>query len=287
MATPDRNVRPPSSVELERRAFRRAQSAKSVAVSFGSTLVFAVILWFTVINTPGWELVQRSFFTLDVARQAFPRVIEGLWLNIRVLVVAAVGVLLLALLIATIRTLRGAVFFPLRALAAGYTDLFRGMPLIIVLYLVGFGIPGLGAFPRMPLEFWGTIALILTYSAYVAEVFRAGIESIHPSQRLAARSLGLSYGKTQRLVVMPQAIRKVTPALMNDFIAMQKDVGLISVLGAVDAVRAAQIETAQAFNFTPYVLAGLLFVLLALPMIRLTDWYTARLRDREQAGSVV
>ena len=287
MASRDRDVRPPSSVELERRAFRRAQSAKSVAVSFGSTLVFAIVIWFTVVNTPGWELVQRSFFNLDVAVQAFPRVIEGLWLNIRVLIVAAVGVLVVALLLATLRTLRGPVFFPLRALAAGYTDLFRGMPLIIVLYLVGFGIPGLGALPRMPLEFWGTIALILTYSAYVSEVFRAGIESVHPSQRLAARSLGLSYGKTQRLVVLPQAIRKVTPALMNDFIAMQKDVGLISVLGAVDAVRAAQIETAQAFNFTPYVLAGLLFVLLALPMIRLTDWYTERLREREQAGSVV
>jgi polar amino acid transport system permease protein len=287
MASRDRDVRPPSSVELERRAFRRAQSAKSVAVSFGSTLVFAIVIWFTVVNTPGWELVQRSFFNLDVAVQAFPRVIEGLWLNVRVLVVAAVGVLVVALLLATLRTLRGPVFFPLRALAAGYTDLFRGMPLIIVLYLVGFGIPGLGALPRMPLEFWGTIALILTYSAYVSEVFRAGIESVHPSQRLAARSLGLSYGKTQRLVVLPQAIRKVTPALMNDFIAMQKDVGLISVLGAVDAVRAAQIETAQAFNFTPYVLSGLLFVLLALPMIRLTDWYTERLREREQAGSVV
>ena len=287
MASRDRDVRPPSSVELERRAFRRAQSAKSVAISFGSTLVFAIVIWFTVVNTPGWELVQRSFFNLDVAIQAFPRVIEGLWLNIRVLIVAALGVLVVALLLATLRTLRGPVFFPLRALAAGYTDLFRGMPLIIVLYLVGFGIPGLGALPRMPLEFWGTIALILTYSAYVSEVFRAGIESVHPSQRLAARSLGLSYGKTQRLVVLPQAIRKVTPALMNDFIAMQKDVGLISVLGAVDAVRAAQIETAQAFNFTPYVLAGLLFVLLALPMIRLTDWYTERLREREQAGGVV
>ena len=277
----------PSSVELGRQAFRKKQNARSVAISFGSTLVFAIVIYFTIINTPGWERVQNSFFNLEVVAQAWPRVIEGLWLNVRVLVVAAIGVLVVALLLATLRTLRGPVFFPLRALAAGYTDLFRGMPLIIVLYLVGFGIPGLGALPRMPLEFWGTIALILTYSAYVSEVFRAGIESVHPSQRLAARSLGLSYGKTLRLIVMPQAIRKVTPALMNDFIAMQKDVGLISVLGAVDAVRAAQIETAQAFNFTPYVLAGLLFVLLALPMIRLTDWYSARLREREQAGSTV
>jgi len=283
----DPNARPPSAIELERRAFRRHQNTKSVAISFISTIVFAIIVWFTVINTPGWSLVQQSFFNLDVLAGAWPRVFQGILLNIRVLLFAAVGVLILALILATLRTLSGPIFFPLRALAAGYTDLFRGMPLIIVLYLVGFGIPGLNALPRMPLEFWGTIALILTYSAYVSEVFRAGIESVHPSQRLAARSLGLSYGKTLRLIVMPQAVRKVTPALMNDFIAMQKDVGLISVLGAVDAVRAAQIETAQAFNFTPYVLAGLLFVLLALPMIRLTDWYTARLRAREQMGSIV
>ncbi|KGA04526.1 MAG: amino acid ABC transporter permease [Pontimonas sp.] len=283
----DPNARRPSALELERRAFRRHQNTKSVAISFISTIVFAIIVWFTVINTPGWSLVQQSFFNLDVLAGAWPRVFQGILLNIRVLLFAAVGVLILALILATLRTLSGPIFFPLRALAAGYTDLFRGMPLIIVLYLVGFGIPGLNALPRMPLEFWGTIALILTYSAYVSEVFRAGIESVHPSQRLAARSLGLSYGKTLRLIVMPQAVRKVTPALMNDFIAMQKDVGLISVLGAVDAVRAAQIETAQAFNFTPYVLAGLLFVLLALPMIRLTDWYTARLRAREQMGSIV
>jgi polar amino acid transport system permease protein len=283
----DPDARRPSAIELERRAFRRQQNTKSVAISFISTIVFAIVVWFTVINTPGWALVQQSFFNLDVLAGAWPRVFEGILLNIRVLLFAAVGVLILALILATLRTLTGPIFFPLRALAAGYTDLFRGMPLIIVLYLVGFGIPGLNALPRMPLEFWGTIALILTYSAYVSEVFRAGIESVHPSQRLAARSLGLGYGKTLRLVVMPQAIRKVTPALMNDFIAMQKDVGLISVLGAVDAVRAAQIETAQAFNFTPYVLAGLLFVLLALPMIRLTDWYTARLRAREQMGSIV
>jgi polar amino acid transport system permease protein len=281
------DARRPSEVELGRRAFRKNQNRKSVAISFVSTLVFALVIWFGVVNTPGWDVVQRSFFNLDVLIGAWPRVFEGLLLNIRVLLFAAVGVLILALLLATLRTLKGAIFFPLRVLATAYTDLFRGMPLIIVLYIVGFGVPGLGAFPRMPLEFWGTIALVLTYSAYVAEVFRAGIESVHPSQRLAARSLGLSHGTTLRKIVMPQAIRKVTPALMNDFIAMQKDVGLISVLGAVDAVRAAQIETAQAFNFTPYVLAGLLFVLLALPMIRLTDWYTAKLREREQMGSVV
>ncbi|KQW07807.1 ABC transporter permease [Leifsonia sp. Root4] len=277
----------PSEIELGRRAYRRRQNGGSVAVAVASTLVFAILVWVLVINTPGWTAVQQSFFNLDVAIQAFPRVIEGLWLNIRVLFFAAIGVLIFSVALALLRTLRGPIFFPLRALATGYTDLFRGMPLIIVLYLVGFGIPGLGIFPRMPSEFWGTIALILTYSAYVSEVFRAGIEAVHPSQRLAARALGLSHGQTMRRVVMPQAVRKVTPALMNDFVAMQKDVGLISVLGAVDAVRAAQIETAATYNFTPYVLAGLLFVLLAWPMIRLTDWYTARMRRREQMGSIV
>ena len=276
-----------SDVELGRRAYRRQQNARSVLISFVSTIVFAVILWITIINTPGWNRVQRSFFDLETAIAAWPRVIAGLWINVQVLFFAVIGVLVLSVLIATIRTLRGPIWFPLRALAAAYTDLFRGLPLIIVLFLVGFGLPGLELFPRNSAQFWGTIALILTYSAYVSEVFRAGIEAVHPSQRLAARSLGLNHGQSMRIVVLPQAVRKVTPALMNDFVAMQKDVGLISVLGVVDAVRAAQIETAANFNFTPYVVAGLLFVLLALPMIRLTDWYTARLRAREQMGSVV
>lgn len=278
---------PLSSIEVERRAYRRRQSGRSVAVAAVSTVVFAVVIWLTVVNTPGWSRVQQSFFDPATALAALPRVWDGFLLNVRVLVFAALGVLAFGLLIAAIRTLRGPVFFPLRALAAGYTDLFRGMPLIIVLYLVGFGVPGLRfTEDRIPLEVLGTIALVLTYSAYVSEVFRAGIEAVHPSQVLAARSLGLSHGRALRIVVLPQAVRKVTPALMNDFVAMQKDVGLISVLGAVDAVRAAQIETSAAFNFTPYVVAGLLFVLLALPMIRLTDWYSARLRAREQIGAV-
>jgi polar amino acid transport system permease protein len=285
--TSKRQARPVSSLELDRRAFRRHQSRRSVLISLTSTVVFAVVLWLFVVNAPGWQQVKDSFFDWPTFVKSFPRVIKGLWLNIQVLFFASIGVIIVGVLLATLRTLRGPIFFPIRALVTGYTDLFRGMPLIIVLYLVGFGIPGLGLTTRLPLEFWGTLALITTYSAYVAEVFRAGIESVHPSQSLAARALGLSYGKTLRLVVLPQAIRKVTPALMNDFISMQKDVGLISVLGAVDAVRAAQIETAAYFNFTPYVLAGLLFVLLSLPMIRLTDWYTARLRKREQMGSLV
>jgi polar amino acid transport system permease protein len=279
-------ARPPSSIELERRAFRRQQTNRSVLIGVASTVVFAVVVWVTLINTPGWAAVQESFFDLDTAVQAFPRVVQGFLLNLQVLFFAVIGVAIVGTFIATLRTLRGPVFFPLRALAAGYTDLFRGLPLIIVLYLVGFGIPGL-LNTRIPVVVLGTAALVLTYSAYVSEVIRAGIEAVHPSQRLAARALGLSNGQTLRVVVLPQALRKMTPALMNDFVAMQKDVGLISILGAVDAVRAAQIETAKFADFTPYVVAGVLFVLLAIPTIRLTDWHAARLRRREQAGAIV
>jgi len=282
-------ARQPSAIELDRRAFRRRQNTRSVLISAASTVALAIVLWVTLVNTPGWARVQQSFFNPEIFVASIPRVWDGFLLNLRVLFFAVIGVLVVSVLLAVLRTLRGPVFFPLRAIASGYTDLFRGIPLIIVLYLVGYGIPGLqgsdGA--RIPAAVLGTIALILVYSAYVSEVFRAGIEAVHPSQRLAARSLGLSHGKTLRLVVLPQAVRKVTPALMNDFIAMQKDVGLISVLGAIDAVRAAQIQVAEYYNFTPYVLAGLMFVALALPLIRLSDWYSARLRAREQIGGIV
>ncbi|MFM1784092.1 MAG: hypothetical protein RLZZ579_369 [Actinomycetota bacterium] len=286
MALSDQEV---SQAELERRNFRRQQRGRSIWVSLVSTLAFAALVWFGLLATPGWERVQTSFFNLEVAVEAFPRVIDGLLLNLRVLVAAAILVLIFGLLLAVVRTLKSPVFFPLRMLAKGYVDLFRGLPLIIVLYLVGFGIPGLRLefLGRIPAEVLGIAALTITYSAYVSEVFRAGIESVHPSQRLAARSLGLSYSQSMRLVVLPQAVRKVVPPLMNDFVALQKDVGLISVLGAIDAVRGAQIEVAKFANFTPYVLAGLLFVLLAIPTIRLADSITAKLSAREQQGVVL
>ena len=285
----DQTAWQPSSIELGRRAVRRSRGMRSILIGLGSTLVFALVVWITVVNTPGWSAVQKAFFDPETFVESIPLVAKGFLLNLRVLGYSVVSVAILGMLLAFLRTLRGPVFFPLRALATGYTDLFRGTPLIIVLYLVGFGIPGLmgPTGPRIPSEVLGTVALVLVYSAYVSEVFRAGIEAVHPSQRLAARSLGLSHGQSMRLVILPQAVRKVTPALMNDFVAMQKDVGLISVLGAVDAVRAAQIESSHFFNYTPYVVAGLLFVLLAIPMIRFTDWYTARLRSREQIGGIV
>ncbi len=277
----------PSQVELERRLYRRQRGRRSIVVSVVSTLVVAAVVYFGVVNTPGWAAVQQSFFDPQTAVDSFPAILAGLWLNIRILFFSAIGVAVFGTLLAVVRGLRSPVFFPLRMLATGYTDLFRGLPLIIVLYLVGYGIPGLGVFPRLPAEFWGTIAIVLTYSSYIAEVLRAGMEAVHPSQRLAARSLGLSHAKTLRLVVLPQAIRKVTPALMNDFVSMQKDVGLVSILGAVDAVRSAQIAQAESYNFTPYFVAGLLFVVISLPLIRVTDAIARRQQRREQIGGTV
>jgi polar amino acid transport system permease protein len=279
----------PSQIELDRRAFRQSRKQRSTLVALISTLSFAVIGFLSLTSAPGWDRVQQSFFNYDTAVQALPHVLDGLLLNLRVLFFSAMGVLVFGLALALLRTLRSPIFTPIRLLVRGYVDLFRGLPLIIVLYLVGFGIPGLRLefLGRIPAEVLGTVALVLTYSAYVAEVFRAGIEAVHPSQRLAARSLGLSYSQTMRLVVLPQAFRKVAPPLMNDFVSLQKDVGLISVLGAVDAVRGAQIEVAHFANFTPYIVAGLLFVLLAIPTVRLADYITNRLAKREQAGALL
>jgi polar amino acid transport system permease protein len=278
---------PISEVELDRRRYRDGQRRRSLVVSVVSTLALAIVVWLALVLSPGWDNVKTSFFDVGIGRDALPDILRGLWLNVRVLIVSAVLVAIVGSMLSIARTLRSPVLAPVRFLAAAYTDIFRGMPLLIVLYLVGFGIPGLGLFGRVPSYVYGTAALVITYSAYVAEVLRAGIEAVHPSQRQAARSLGLSYNQTLRVVVLPQAVRKVTPALMNDFVSMQKDVGLISVLGAVDAVRAAQIQVADTYNFTPYVVAGVLFVLLSWPTIRLTDWYTARARRREQIGALV
>jgi polar amino acid transport system permease protein len=269
---------------LDRQAYRRGRARRSTVVALASTVVFATVLLLVVTSAPGWPRVRESFFNLRVGWDSLPALLSGLWLNVRVLAVATVLVLIVGLGLALLRTLRGPVWFPIRALATGYVDVFRGLPLLICLYLVGFGLPGLRltGVPTNPVVL-GSLALVLVYSAYIAEVFRAGIESVHPSQLVAARSLGLDYRHTMRVVVLPQAIRRVTPALLNDFVAMQKDCGLISVLGAVDAVRAAQIESAATYNFTPYVLAGLLFVALAVPSGRLADWVAQRAAARQGA----
>ena len=273
-----------TTAAIDRVAYRQSRARRSTLIAVLSTVVFAAVLLFAVTSSPGWPRVRDSFFNLRVGWDSLPALLDGLWLNVRVLVVCQVLILIFGLGLAAVRTLRGPVWFPLRALATGYVDLFRGLPLLICLYLVGFGLPGLrlSGIPTNPVLLGG-LALVLIYSAYVAEVFRAGIESVHPSQLAAAKSLGLDYRRTMRLVVLPQATRRVLPALLNDFVALQKDCGLISVLGAVDAVRAAQIQAATTYNFTPYVVAGLLFVALAVPSARLADWASKRVAIRQGA----
>jgi polar amino acid transport system permease protein len=274
---------PLSAAQLDRIAWRRRQTVRSIVVAAVSTAAVGAVLYFGVTGAPGWDRVRQSFLDPSIAADALPDILRGLWLNIRLLVFCALGSLALGLVIALLRTLRGPVFFPVRALAVSYTYTFRGLPLIIVIYVLTLGVPGLRLQGMPSVLVLGGAAMVLTYSGYIAEVFRAGIESVHPSQVAAARSLGLTYRQAMRHVVLPQAVRRVAPPLLNDTVALQKDVGLVSLAGPIDAVRAAQISTAQHFNYTPYIVAGVLFVLLAIPLIAVTDWVTVR-SARRQAG---
>jgi polar amino acid transport system permease protein len=274
----------PSAAALERAAYRRRQTIRSVLVAAASTGVLGTALVVAITGAPGWQRVRTSFLDPHIAADSLPKILDGLWLNVRLLVCCALAALALGLFIAVLRTLRGPVFFPVRALATGYTYTFRGLPLIIVLYVLTLGVPGLRLRGMPSVLVLGGAALVITYAGYLAEVFRAGIESVHPSQLAAARSLGLTYRQTMRHVVLPQAIRRVAPPLLNDVVALQKDVGLVSLAGPIDAVRAAQIATGETFNYTPYIVAGALFVLLAIPLIAVTDWVTLRAARRQSAG---
>ena len=269
----------PSDVQRQRLAYRRSRSRRSSWIAGTSTAVLVVVVVVIVINTKGWPQFRESFLNLEYGKEVFPAILRGLWLNIRLMVVCEFFVLILAMVLALARSLRGPVFFPIRTPATVYTDVFRGLPLLLVLYLLGFGVPSLRIswLPSNSLV-WGAIGLILTYTAYNAEVLRAGIESVPPSQRAAARSLGLSHSATMRYVVVPQAFRRVMPPLLNDLVSLQKDTALIAALGTpyYDAVLQAQIDAQTSYNYTPYVISGLLFLALTIPMTRFTDWIARR-----------
>ena len=270
----------------------KALGRRGVPISGASTVIFFGIVALVVVFTPGSGVVRQSFFSWPGLERSFlgsrstPSVIGAFWLDVRIFLVSKVFILLLALAIAVVRGIPGPAFFPLRLVAVAYTDLFRGVPLILVLYLIGFGIPGLNlrVVSYQPDVVYGIAALVLVYSAYVAEVYRAGIESVHESQDAAARSLGLTRWQSLRFVVLPQAIRRVIPPLLNDFIGLQKDMALVSVLGPIEAARAAQIYGASRFNYSSYVVAALLFVLITIPLARFTDHLIARDKRRRQAG---
>jgi polar amino acid transport system permease protein len=261
--------------------------ARNVSVAVVSTVVVFTVIALAIVNSPGWQTVKSAFFNRAEARDALPLVARAFLLNVKMFTIAEVFILTFALLLAVVRSLPGPVFFPLRLMVIVYTDLFRGVPTILVFYILGFGMPAL-QLTGIPTStvFWGVVSLVLVYSAYVAEVYRAGIESVHPSQEAAARSLGLSRGQTLRFVIVPQAVRRVIPPLLNDFIGLQKDTALVSVLGAVDALQQANINSAADFNYTPYFVAAFFFVLLTIPLARFTDWLTDRERRRRQAGGL-
>jgi len=267
----------------------RQEGARGVLVAVVSTVVFFTVVGVVVVRSPNWPEVQRLFFNGQEFRDTFPSIARRFLVNVRLFLIGEVFILALSLFVAVIRSLPGPVFFPLRALAIAYTDLFRGMPTIMVVYLLGFGVPGLNlqGVPRSAM-FWGMVGLILSYSAYVAEVYRAGIESVHPSQTAAARSLGLSRWQALRFVVLPQAVRRVVPPLLNDFVSLQKDTALLSFVAvAGEAFRQAQIHAAGDFNYTPILGAALLFVAITIPLTRLVDWLIARERARRQGGAAL
>ena len=258
---------------------------RSVAIALLSTAVFFTIVAVAVTHAPGWPEVRRQFFDWHEFKSTFPEIARAFVLNIKIFSIAEVFILVFALFLAVLRSLPGPVFFPLRALAIVYADLFRGIPTILVIAMLGFGAPALGlSYVPKSVVFWGIVSLVLIYSAYVSEVYRAGIESIHPSQEAAARSLGLTRWQTLRRVILPQAVRRVIPPLLNDFIGLQKDTALVGTLGAIEAFQQSQIDTNATFNFTAYLAAAVLFVAITIPLARFTDWLIARDRRRRQAG---
>jgi polar amino acid transport system permease protein len=263
-------------------------SARTTWIAIVSTIVFFTLAGLLIVRSTGWPQVRQSFFDQGEFAYAFPEILAKFGRNVFIFCVAEVLVLALALLIAVLRSLPGPVFAPLRILAAAYTDIFRGVPTILVIALLGFGMPALQlkGLPNSDVV-WAILALTLVYSAYVAEVYRAGIESIHPSQVAAARSLGLTRGQSLRHVVLPQAIRRVVPPLLNDFIGLQKDSALVAFLGYTEALQRARIIQAQDFNFTPYVALALIYVFITIPQTRFVDWLIGRERTRRQGGSAL
>jgi polar amino acid transport system permease protein len=276
-----------SSANRRSRILGDLQGGRNIAVAVASTVVFFAVVVVVIINSAGWPEVRKAFFDRQLFTGSFPEIARAFLLNVRIFCIAEVVILVAALGIAVLRGLPGPVLFPFRLLAVVYTDLFRGIPTILVIYILGFGAPALqlSGVPNSPF-FWGVTALVLVYSAYVAEVYRAGIESVHPSQEAAARSLGLSHAKTLRFVIIPQAVRRVIPPLLNDFIGLQKDSALVALIGPIEAFRQSQIDVAATFNYTPYLATALLFLLLTIPLARLTDWLVARDRRRQSGGGL-
>jgi len=285
---PDQQAWSPSSREVQRRKARRQISRKQFTIAGASSVLVLGALYALIVTSPGWQVVKATFFDLDYGREVLPTVLRGLVVNIQLSFIGGFFISVIALSLALIRTTKSPALTPFRFLATAYVDIFRGAPLLLIILLVGFGVPALRlAGLTSNVIVLGTVAVVLTYSAYVAEVIRSGIMSIHPSQRAAARSLGLTSGQTMRFVVLPQAIRRVIPPLLNDFVSLLKDTGLVSILGVTDAVRAAQINASRTFNYTPYVVSAILFLLITIPLTRYIDQVIRRTSAKQNSEGAI
>ncbi len=264
-----------------RAAYEQARKRRSIAVATVSSLIVVAAIVLLVPKMPRWDRVRQSFFNGERFWDSMPRLLDAFVLDIKIFAWSAPLILILAMLVAMARNSRSPALFPLRALTIAYTDIMRGVPVILWIYLIGFGVPGLGMDrPWNSPLIWGSVALVLTYASYVAEVFRAGIESVHESQRAAARSLGLSNWQTMRFVVIPQAVRRVVPPLMNDLVSLQKDVALVSLIGPIEILRQAGIDKSKFANFTPFIGAAVIFLCITIPLTRTTDYLVERERRR-------
>jgi polar amino acid transport system permease protein len=267
-----RSAAAPLSRRLEREAAKRANARRNSLIAALSSVIVIGGLAALVLTSPGWPSVRETFFSWSEFKNSFPEVLDGFWLDIKVFMVVEVVVLVLALGIALVRVNRSPGLFPARLLATVWVDVFRGVPTVLLVYLVGFGVPALEleGLPTDPVVLGG-IALTLSYSGYVSEVYRAGINSVHRGQTDAALSVGLTQTQAMRHVVLPQAIRRVAPPLLNDFVALQKDVALISIIGPQEAFRVAQIFQGENFNYTPIIAAAMLYLVITIPLARIVD----------------
>lgn len=277
----------PSPRELERRAVRRRQASRSALVATGVTVLVIGALVVGIVSSPGWPRVHETFFNGFHARESFEAILDGFWINVKLFVICEPLILVLGLGVALARNARAAWLTPVRLLAALYTDVVRGIPTILLIVLFAFGMPALQleGVPNSAL-FWCGVALVVSYGAYVAEVFRAGIDSIHPSQVQSAVALGLSRPQALRYVVVPQAVRRVIPPLLNDFVSLQKDTALVAAAGVFDALFAARDYGNFNFNYTPLVVVAAFFVVMTVPLARWCDWLQRRWMERERAGAL-
>ncbi len=270
-----------------RQVYERGRRVRGFTIALTSTVIAITAVVVLVPRAPRWPQVWSSFFNREILFESLPDLRRAFWLDVKIFAWSLPLIFVLSLLIAVARNSRSPALFPLRAISVVFTDVFRGVPVILTIYLIGFGVPGLIPSREWsnPL-IWGTVALVLSYSSYTSEVFRAGIESVHESQRAAARSLGMSSNQTMSSIVLPQAMRRVVPPLMNNLVSLQKDVALVSLIGPVEVLRRAEIQKSLEANFTPYVGAAIIFLLVTIPFTRLADHLLKRERRRTGATAI-